>query len=459
MKKALMLVVLLILAYGAYRVSTFKLDFSSMAGETQTLARGDLTIPINATGEIEPLSRHQIKSEASGEIIAIYFQPGEMVHKGDLLIRLNKDEEQRSVDRARAEVNRTRATLDSAKTRLRRLQTVGVEQAKQRVEQIRPQVEYAAFQKKKFDEMIQDDLCSPDEHLRVTTQYDELQARLRLTEIDLADAQISIELAEQEVTQAEAFFDQAETALQDAEKRLAETDIVSPVDGMIVEMNTQVGEVIQGGKTTFSAGTMLAIVANVSKVYVRAHVDEADIGVVRDIADESARPGGTSASGSGSSGGSDDLVSAALATGTPVKVHVEAFRDEEFEGVIERIHPEPSSRVSSVVTYRVDIVLTSENRGKLMAGMQADVEFTAQAAYDVVLVPHEAIRRNDVDVLGVYVPEQGENSEDVEPKFVPCRIGLDNGMYAEVLDGPSEVDVVYTVLPRKTKREQDEDDD
>jgi HlyD family secretion protein len=475
MKKLIVLIIVVVVAFGLYRLSTYELTFAAMEGETKRLERGDLKIPINATGEIEPLSRHQIKSEASGEVIGVYFQPGDMVSRGDLIIRLQKDEEQRSVDRAKAEVSRTRATLESARTKLRRLKTVGIDQATERIEQIKPQVAYAAFQKGKFDQLIEEQRCTPEEHLRAGTQLDELKARQRLAEADLEDAKIAIELAEQDVIQAQAFFDQSETALRDAEERLLDTDVHSPVDGMVVEVNTQVGEVIQGGKTTFTAGTVLAIVADVSKKYVRAQVDEADIGVVRELAPEIARPGhvppvdhalasdraaeaavaSMTGGAEGSDLGSDELVVKALGMGTPVKVHVEAFRDEPFEGMIERIHPEPDSKVSSVVTYRVDILLTSENRGKLMAGMQADVEFTAQAALDVVLVPHEAIRRGDGDGLGVYVPNKDPKTQKEEPKFVKVRIGLDNGMYAEVLSGLSEGDVVYTVVPQKIGRDRD----
>ena len=107
-----------------------------------------------------------------------------------------------------------------------------------------------------------------------------------------------------------------------------------------------------------------------------------------------------------------------------------------------------------MVTYRVDILLTSENRHKLLLGMQADVEFTAESALDVVLVPHEAIRRNEDGELGVYIPVEIEGASRRGKKFVPCRFGLDNGSYAEVLEGLTEGMEVYTKVPRQTDREQ-----
>ncbi|MEE9295036.1 MAG: HlyD family efflux transporter periplasmic adaptor subunit [Phycisphaerae bacterium] len=441
------LVVLGGLWLGYDRLRKIDLDLGMLRGESVKCQRGDLTIPINATGEVGPLSRHEIKSEASGEIIEIRYQPGAMVKKGDLLIRLKKDDEQRSVDRAKADVTRTKAMLESAKIKERRLKTVRLEQARLRIEQIQARLDFAEFNLNKIERLHVEDQSSPDELKRVRANYKERSAGLELAKADLEDAKIAVELAYQDVLLAQAAFEQVVTALADAEERLADTDIVSPIDGMVVEIKRQIGEVIQGGKTTFTGGTVLGVVADVSKLYVRAEVDEADIGAVRDLSPQWARPGQTRAA-------EDEIPFKSV---TPVKVRVESFRDEEFVGTIERIHPEPNSRVSSVVTYQVDILLTSENRSKLLSGMQADVEFTAQSVHEVVLVPHEAIRRDEFDRLGVYVPDVDEKTGQRDKRFVPCRFGLDNGMYAEVLEGLSEGDEVYTVLPHKVQRDRDKD--
>ena len=136
---------------------------------------------------------------------------------------------------------------------------------------------------------------------------------------------------------------------------------------------------------------------------------------------------------------------------------LEAFRDEEFEGRIERIYPEPKSG-SSVVTYLVDIEVTSDNRHLLMSSMQADVEFTAKSVYDSVLVPHDAIKRNPNNELGVYLQVKNARGEDLEPEFVECRVGLDNGVYAQVIEGVKEGDVVFTKLPQKTEKEREEEE-
>ncbi len=442
----ILLVGVSVLGYYLLRAEV-RLNFSSMQGKTVKIGKGDLTIPINATGEIGALSRHEIKSEASGEIVEITSSPGEMVTKGQLLIRLKKDEEQRSVDRAKADLTRAEAGLDQARVRLERLKTVGIEKAGQRIAQIEAQMSVAAFQKEKI-EGLPEGQASAEELLLVQSRVAELAASLKTAQADLEDAQIQIKLAEKDVELAQASYDTAKTVLGDAEERLAETEIFSPVDGMLVQLNTQLGEVIQSGVTSFTAGTVLAVIANNSKMYVRTDVDEADIGSVRDLAPDWAKPGTDR----------PEIDEIPIESGTPVRVTVESFRDEEFAGVIERIHPEPNSRASSVVTYQVDILLTSENAAKLLIGMQADVEFTAESVYDTLLVPHDAIRRNEFGEMGVYIPLAAK-TDDGEPEreFVKCRFGLDNGIYAQVMEGDlKEGQEVYTVLPARS--DDDEDD-
>ena len=99
-------------------------------------------------------------------------------------------------------------------------------------------------------------------------------------------------------------------------------------------------------------------------------------------------------------------------------------------------------------------LLTSQNRDKLLTGMQADVEFTAQSVSDAVLVPHEAIHRNDMGEIGVYISVMDESGQR-DKEFVPCRFGLDNGQYAEVMEGIDDGTEVYTKLPLKARGNRD----
>jgi hypothetical protein len=109
--------------------------------------------------------------------------------------------------------------------------------------------------------------------------------------------------------------------------------------------------------------------------------------------------------------------------GTPVKILVDAFPDEEFEGYIERIYPEPM-KLQNIVTYLVDIKVTSPNSDllKLTMGMQADVEFTAQSVSRMRSWSRTTRFAAGPGDLGVYVPEKDATGEtSAEVRAVPLR--------------------------------------
>jgi HlyD family secretion protein/macrolide-specific efflux system membrane fusion protein len=146
----------------------------------------------------------------------------------------------------------------------------------------------------------------------------------------------------------------------------------------------------------------------------------------------------------------DDLAAAMAAVEHPPEIAVESYRDEEFVGVIQKIYPEPKS-LSGVVTYLVDVVVTSENRDLLQSGMRADVRFTSEHVSNVVLCPNEAIKEGPDGKFGVYIPKPGSSPQERKTEFLPCRFGLDNGAYSEVIEGLSEGMTVYTKLPQQTE--------
>ncbi|MCK4659028.1 MAG: efflux RND transporter periplasmic adaptor subunit [Phycisphaerae bacterium] len=442
MKKFFVAVLIIaVLGLGWSHLRNMSITLHGAKGEQVKVRRGNLTIPINATGEVRYKSRIEIKSEASGTVAQRFFEAGDMVAKGELLIRLTRDDEQRTVDRAEAELTRAQANLERARITRRERREVGVDRAQADLDGIIAQLTDAKHDYEFFEKLYTGEKANSREMVRTKANHDRLLASKAAAEAVLRQAKIAIEMSEQDVILAGAAHTTVEKNLSDARERLAETEIVSPIGGMVTQMLVQEGEVIQAGKGSFTGGTVLAVVWDVSEVYVRAEVDEADFGVVRDLAPPAARPGGNVSTAD------DDPPQAPVNTeASTVRVLVEAYRDEDFTGVIERIYPEPR-RAASVVTYFVDILLTSENRDKLAMGMQADVEFTADSVYDALLVRHDAIFKED-EQLGVYVPEKIEGLPDPKPKFVKCRFGLDNGLLAQVIEGDiKEGDMVYAKLP------------
>ncbi len=282
-----------------------------------------------------------------------------------------------------------------------------------------------------------------------------------------------IDAAKQQVKLDKATYEAAVKSYEDEIERRKECNIYAPITGMVAKINVRVGEMIQSGTTSLTGGTMLMTLADISDLYITAQVDEADISSVLELAPPQARPGiqrveaelkqnMTAAADNGELSGRALIKalttapasqpSVALAGGVeqgkPVRISVEAFRGEEFEGTIEHISPEPL-RQQSIVTYDVRIRLTSPNRYKLLLGMQADAEFTSESV-NAVVVPVDAVKIIDGDggrgERGVWLPAD-DSAAIPGKKWQACRFGLDDGIDIEVLKGLKEGQKVYTKLP------------
>jgi len=452
MKNALILILALIAIVTGYVAATSKLRLSleGVEGKTEKIARGDLTLPISVTGEIRPARRVEIKSEASGEVIEIAKQAGDRVRAGDLLIRLQPDDEQRNVDRAELDRDVAEARLEEARLRLEQAKGADLRFVETQVSQLEQQVLLADYRWKKLA-ALPPEQRNDEEMLQRETTYKSQVAQFEQSKADLERARLAIPRQEQALKQAQAALESAQTTLADAQKRLSKTDIVAPIEGIVGDIRTQIGEVIQGGKTTLTGGTVLAVVLDMSKLVVRVETDESDVGRVLEIAPAWAQPGRD-----GSIQMPKEIRTAAAGMEHLPTITVESFREEEFQGVIERIYPEPRS-VSGVVTYFVDVVIVSENQNRLLPGMRADVSFTSEHVANVLLCPNEAIREGPRGQLGVYVPKESASPDQRETEFIPCKFGLDNGNYSEVRDGLTEGVEVYTKLPRKQKDDKDDE--
>lgn len=447
MKNTVITVLVLTTMVFGYIAATksWRLKLEGLEGKTETITRGDLTLPINATGQIRPYHRVEIKSEASGEVIEIGPQPGEYVNADEILIRLDPEEEQRNVNRARLDLEMALAQLEESKLDWKRARTADLQSTRATVEQMAANVEFARFRAERAD--AEPELFHEEERLQRRTSYQSQNAQLDNARAAHEKAKILVPRAEQTVRRARAAYQSRQQTLADAERRLSKTDITSPIAGVLADIRTHIGEVIQGGKTTITGGTVLAIVLDLERILVRAEVDEADIGRVLDIAPRWAKPGRESEITM-----PGDIDRAAQNMQHLPIITVESFRDEEFTGIIEKIYPEPTS-LQGVVTYMVDVVIVGANRDKLLSGMRADVRFTSEHVENAVLCPNEAIREGAGGKLGVYIPKPGGMPDQHETEFLACRFGLDNGNYSQVIEGLTEGMTVYIKLPAKTGRD------
>jgi len=456
-----------------------KYEFSITLPEFSTIVRGDLNITITASGVVRPVNRVEVKSKASGEIIRIgldpddpnqkgtfledtagalirldvyskargqtipvgldpddpnhrgtYLYEGDIIRPGQLLIQLDPADERRSVRLRQADAKLAKAALDKARIEAEQGAVARVEAA-----QISYDLIDWEYERKMRPELR--DAITPEEKRRIDSRRGQAAA-----ELDSTKAQR--EQARQDVARAEAAFDQAQTALEEAQERLDETTIRNTLDGriQITRINTRVGEVIQSGVTTITGGTVLMVLADIGQLLVTADVDESDIGRVRRLID----PDGDWAT---STAPADLPTASGQAT-----ISVDAFPNETFTGTIARIRPEPD-KTANVTTYAVDILVTSPNRDKLMLGMDATVEFTAQSLHNVLLVELDAVKSNDTGQIGVYVPIAGADGQE-EPEFLPVERGINDGVRVQILAGAQEGQRVYTRLPVSLEPEEED---
>ncbi len=427
--------------------SNLRMSLDALEGKTETIIRGDLTLPINATGEVRPARRVQLKAEASGEVIEIAKKPGDRVRAGDLLIRMEKSDEQRNVDKAKLDVTSAEARLEEAKLRLRLAQGPDLDTAQASVGQAEDSLRLSEFRKKKVEAL--DPAQTNEEELLVRlVAYQRDLSTFHQRKAALEKAKLAVPLARQAEIQAQTNLERAQTILQDAEERVTETAVLAPIRGIVGDIKVEIGDVIQGGMTNFGGGTVLATVLDMDRLTVGAEVDESDIQAVRAIAPAWAIPGRVE-----SEKMPEDFQAAATKLEHLPVITVESFREETFAGVIELINPEPR-QVSNVVTYMVDVIITSANQHLLLPGMRADIRFTSEHVENVLLCPNEAIREGHNNELGVYVQRAGDEESEAEPQFVGCSFGISNGRYSQILcDDLKERDVVYTKLPAKRNKQ------
>lgn len=271
-----------------------------MFRRTAVARRGDLIVSISATGRIDPIEMVEVKSKASGEIIEMPIVAGDFVRRGDLIARLDRRTAQNDYDQAQADFMVAEVTVRQRERELSRLRTL-------------------------FDNKLASE-----------SEYD--------------NAKLAYEQANSNMVRAKA-------ALSTADERLRDTEIRSPIDGIVLERPVEIGQIISSGTTTVTGGSLLCIVANMKQVYVVASVDETDIGRVQ--------------------------------LSLPAYITPDAYPDKKLHGIVERIAPK--SKVEQNVTVFEVTSLVDNSDGLLKAGMNSTVEVVIDQADDAILVPVRAV--------------------------------------------------------------------
>ena len=393
MKKGLFLLVLLAVIGGGvwWFMNRSKPAQVSVAYKTAPITRGQAVQTIRATGTIEPEDLIDIGAQVTGQIMAFGTDTNgkevdycSEVRKGQLLARIDDVT-------YRAEVTIAKANLTTAKAQL-----AG---ANAELAQLNARLRQAEREWKRAQQLGVGDAVSQKDYDAYLSAYEVAVANLKVGEA-------SIERAEAAIAQAQA-------QLEKAERNLSYCDILSTVDGIIIDRRVNIGQTVTASMSTPS---LFLVAKDLSRIEIWVPVNEADIGEIK--------------------------------VGQRVRFTVDAFPERDFEGSVSRIRLN-ASMSSNVVTYTVEV--TTENLDSfLLPYLTANVRFIlAESPKDSLLVPVAALYWRPAD--WVPSPELADKTvifvqnEQGQPVPVPVTVGVKDDVSVAIdSDLLSEGDSVIT---------------
>jgi len=354
--------------------------------ETTTVTRGDLTKMVPATGELNPLVKVEIGSQISGTIATLNVDFNSKVKAGDLLCQLDPATYEAAYSQALADESSARAALGLQQRTLERK---------------------TLLLKREFF---------------AQADYDKAQA-------DLAQAEAAVQVAEARTKRAKVDLERC--------------TIFSPIDGVVIDRTAEIGQTIAA---SFNAPKLFVVANDLTKMQINAKISEADIGQV--------------------------------SLGQMVRFVVDAYPDS-FTGEVVQVRNSPI-KDENVVVYDA-IIAVNNPELKLKPGMNATVYITTGERKDVLRVPNSALRfqpptrekqGNQTAAPGATRPASaaggppslpatakgGTGPTDEKTVYFPpknpadplvpttIKIGLNDGIQTEVLEGLKEGDTVITLL-------------
>jgi HlyD family secretion protein len=348
---------------------------------TEKVTKGDIVMSVTATGTVNAVTTVLVGTQVSGTIKNIFVDFNSPVKKDQIIAQIDPATFQAQVQQARANLLAAQANLEKAKATL--------VDAKRNME-----------------------------------RNTELFSKNLIARSDLDTAETNYETAKASLSASSSQAAQTAAALEFAETNLRYTKILSPVDGVVISRNVDVGQTVAA---SFQTPTLFTIAQDLTKMQIDTNVDEADIGKV--------------------------------SVGQDVEFTVDAYPDLVFKGKVWQVRNAPIT-VQNVVTY--DVVIQVDNPElKLKPGMTANVSIISATKKDVLKIPNAALRfkidekgkktgeKISAGGQGVWILEQGN------PKRIAISLGISDGNYTEIiLDTLHEGQEVILESVAKDQKEQ-----
>ena len=363
-------VVLAAIALIAARSSSKEIDPSRLA----TVERGDVARSVVATGKIQPLAKVQVKSKASGIVKRLDVDYGDRVRQGQLLAELDKEQLEAGVREARANLLAAQAALE-----------------RNLIEAEGPDLPFLKSALERARQLYADGLIAP-------SILEDADKAYQMGINKKTAARSNAAMSKAEVEKARATLERFEADLRYA-------TIMSPMDGLVLSRDVEVGDAVSSILILGSQATLIMTLGDVSEVYVLGKVDEADIGKVY--------------------------------LGQEARIVVESFKDKKFEGKVTKISPLGVEK-DNVTIFEVRVSIRNPT-GELKVNMSANAEVILEEKKNVLLVPESAVLYDKDRKPSLEVPDP---KADKGRRKVAAKLGISNGVKTEVVEGLKEGDKV-----------------
>jgi HlyD family secretion protein len=374
------LVLVCAIAVFAFSRGGTKIDPTKLA----KVEKGDLAKSVVATGKVEPIIKVEVKSKASGIVKKLLVDYGDRVKRDQLLVQLDKQEIEAQVEQSRAALQAAEANLASSQADWERA----------KVDAEGPDVPLLKRAYDRAVSMAQDGVVSQSALDDADKAY-----KMGVNKQNVSKAQVMV--LQGKIAQSQAQIAQSRANLTQLEEQLSYTDVKSPMDGIVLSRDVEMGDAVSSILVLGSSATLVMTLGDTSQVYVKGKVDESDIGRVY--------------------------------LGQPARIKVESFKDKTFNGVVTKISPMGVEK-DNVTTFEVRVSINNPG-GQLKAEMTANAEIILEEHKNVLQIPEGAILYDKDKKASVEVP--APKAKDGKTK-VAVNIGISNGAKTEVLSGLKE---------------------
>ena len=400
MKKALILIGALILVAVFYFSDSELEPPAKPVFKIAEVTQGPISVNISATGVVEPNFKVEVKSKASGEVLSFPMLEGDKIKKGTLLLQLDKSDEKRNVDKAQADLSSATAKLRKAETALTLQKTKYETDLKTSQSEVQSAITNLKDSEDKFKRQIdlfKQKVVSQESLDSAQTLYKVNQQNLIQAESQFQAAKDSVHditMKENEVELVNTEVIRARIALEEVEERLEETEIFAPITGVIIEKLVEEGQIIASGISN-NGGTALATLADMSRLFIIADIDETDIGSIK--------------------------------IGHKVTITADAFSDRKFKGLVKRIAPQGLVE-NSITIFKVKIEVLGKGRKILKPMMSANIDIVTEHVENTVFTSRAGIRDGEQGKFAMVL-------KDDKPEKIAVKTGIRNPIHVQIVSG------------------------